>query len=443
MLVSTIDHSPYLGRLAIGRVERGTVRVGDPILLLAHRNDDVIGFAPHEGDRQGKVPKLFVFEGLQRQEVPSRERGRDRCAGRARGRRDRRHHHRSGAPGAAGRHRRRGADHLRRLHRQHVALLRPGREVRDEPAAARPAVQGAGAQRRAARRGHRLARHVHGERPRRAAPRHPHGDHAPRRLRVRRLAPAHHHEEGPDGAVLEPYEEVVIDVPEAFVGVVIEKLGGRRGEMLEMRSSRARAPASPASSTACPPAACSATAASSSPTRAARACCTTASAGTVPGPAAIRSRDRGVMVCMADGVSVAYSLWNLQERGALFIGPGVPVYEGMIVGENARPGDLEVNVTKGKKLTNIRAAGADDAILLETPAPAHAGEAPSSSSATTSSSRSRPPRSACASASSSCTSGRRPRASAESRTAPTAGGGRAAHRPTAPGPLAPASPQHP
>jgi GTP-binding protein len=81
----------------------------------------------------------------------------------------------------------------------------------------------------------------------------------------------------------------------------------------------------------------------------------------------IRSRDRGVMVCMADGTSVAYSLWNLQERGSLFIGPGVPVYEGMIVGENARPGDLEVNVTKGKKLTNIRAAGADDAILLETP----------------------------------------------------------------------------
>jgi GTP-binding protein len=86
-----------------------------------------------------------------------------------------------------------------------------------------------------------------------------------------------------------------------------------------------------------------------------------------PWAGALRGRDRGVMVCMAEGTAVAYSLWNLQERGVLFIGPGVAVYEGMIVGEHARPGDLEVNVTKGKKLTNIRAAGADDAILLETP----------------------------------------------------------------------------
>jgi GTP-binding protein len=81
----------------------------------------------------------------------------------------------------------------------------------------------------------------------------------------------------------------------------------------------------------------------------------------------VRGRERGVMVCMADGVSVAYALWNLQDRGILFIGPGIDVYEGMVVGENARTGDLEVNVSKGKKLTNIRASGADDAIQLEPP----------------------------------------------------------------------------
>jgi GTP-binding protein len=81
----------------------------------------------------------------------------------------------------------------------------------------------------------------------------------------------------------------------------------------------------------------------------------------------VRGRERGVMVSMADGTAVAYALWNLQERGALFIVPGTEVYEGMIVGENARAGDLEVNVMKGKKLTNIRAAGADEAIMLETP----------------------------------------------------------------------------
>jgi GTP-binding protein len=170
------------------------------------------------------------------------------------------------------------------------------------------------------------------------------------------------------GSVLEPYEEVVIDVPERFVGVVIEKLGGRRGELLEMRASGQgdgsgltrilyRVPARGLFGYR------------------SEFLTDTRGEGVLhhrfsgygPWAGTIRSRDRGVMVGMADGVSVAYSLWNLQERGTLFIGPGVPVYEGMIVGENARPGDLEVNVTKGKKLTNIRAAGADDAILLETP----------------------------------------------------------------------------
>jgi GTP-binding protein len=181
---------------------------------------------------------------------------------------------------------------------------------------------------------------------------------------------------GPDGETLEPYEEVVIDVPESFVGVVIEKLGTRRGEMLEMRNSG-------------PSTVGGGDGALSGglvrivyrvPARGlfgyrSEFLTDTRGEGVLhhrflgygPWAGTLRGRDRGVMVSMADGVSVAYSLWNLQERGALFILPGVDVYEGMIVGENARAGDLEVNVTKGKKLTNIRAAGADDAILLETP----------------------------------------------------------------------------
>jgi GTP-binding protein len=171
---------------------------------------------------------------------------------------------------------------------------------------------------------------------------------------------------GPDGEVLEPFEEVVIDVPEAFVGVVIEKLGGRRGEMLEMRGSGEgggltrivyKVPARGLFGYR------------------SEFLTDTRGEGVLhhrfsgygPWAGTLRSRDRGVMVCMADGTSVAFSLWNLQERGKLFIGPGVEVYEGMVVGENSRPGDLEVNVTKGKKLTNIRASGADDAIQLETP----------------------------------------------------------------------------
>jgi GTP-binding protein len=73
------------------------------------------------------------------------------------------------------------------------------------------------------------------------------------------------------------------------------------------------------------------------------------------------------MVSMVDGTAIAYALFNLQERGTLFVAPGVATYEGMIVGETARAGDMEVNVAKGKKLTNMRAAGSDENVLLEPP----------------------------------------------------------------------------
>lgn len=368
MLVSTIDHSPYLGRLAIGRVERGTVNVGDPILLLAHRNDDVIGFAPDEGDRQGRVSKLFVFEGLQRTEVESASAGEivslaglegveigatitdtarpERLAGIA-----------VEEPtisvdfivnmspfsGREGKYvtSRQLRDRLYKELERNVAL-----RVEDTDSPDTYTVSGRG----------ELHLGILMETMRREG-----YEFAVSRPRIIT-------KKGPDGELLEPYEEVVIDVPEAYVGVVIEKLGGRRGEMLEMRSSGQgegsgltrivyRMPARGLFGYR------------------SEFLTDTRGEGVLhhrfsgygPWAGTIRSRDRGVMVCMMDGTSVAYSLWNLQERGSLFIEPGVPVYEGMIVGENARPGDLEVNVTKGKKLTNIRAAGADDAILLETP----------------------------------------------------------------------------
>jgi GTP-binding protein len=366
MLVSTIDHSPYLGRLAIGRIERGTVRVGDPILLLAHRMDGVIGFAPAEGDRQGKVSKLFAFEGLQRTEVDSAAAGEivalaglegveigatitdlerpDRLAGIA-----------VEEPtisvdfivnmspfsGRDGKYvtSRQLRDRLYKELERNVAL-----RVEDTDSPDTFTVSGRG----------ELHLGILMETMRREG-----YEFAVSRPRIIT-------KKGPAGETLEPYEEVVIDVPEAFVGVVIEKLGSRRGEMLEMRSSGEgsgltrivyRMPARGLFGYR------------------SEFLTDTRGEGVLhhrfngygPWAGSIRSRDRGVMVCMADGTSVAYSLWNLQDRGSLFIGPGVPVYEGMIVGENARPGDLEVNVTKGKKLTNIRAAGADDAILLETP----------------------------------------------------------------------------
>jgi len=78
----------------------------------------------------------------------------------------------------------------------------------------------------------------------------------------------------------------------------------------------------------------------------------------------IPQRPTGALVADRPGVSTAYSLWNLQERGELFIGPGVEVYEGMIIGENAKDTDLDVNVVREKKLTNMRASTADEAIRL-------------------------------------------------------------------------------
>jgi GTP-binding protein len=368
MLISTIDHSPYLGRLAIGRVERGFVKVGDPILLLAHRNDDIVGFVPDEGDRQGRVSKLFAFEGLQRTEVESAGAGEivalaglegveigatitdlqrpERLAGIA-----------VEEPtisvdfivnmspfaGRDGKYvtSRQLHDRLYKELERNVAL-----RVEDTDSPDTFTVSGRG----------ELHLGILMETMRREG-----YEFAVSRPRIIT-------KKGPDGELLEPFEEVVIDVPERFVGVVIEKLGGRRGEMLEMRSSGQgegsgltrivyRMPARGLFGYR------------------GEFLTDTRGEGVLhhrfsgygPWAGTIRSRDRGVLVCMADGESVAFSLWNLQERGNLFIGPGIEVYEGMIVGENSRPGDLEVNVTKGKKLTNIRASGADDAIQLETP----------------------------------------------------------------------------
>ena len=81
----------------------------------------------------------------------------------------------------------------------------------------------------------------------------------------------------------------------------------------------------------------------------------------------MEGRRNGVLLSMAQGDTVAYGLMGLEDRGQLFIGSGIPVYAGMIIGENARGGDLEVNPLKAKQLTNIRASGKDDAVRLTTP----------------------------------------------------------------------------
>jgi GTP-binding protein len=89
--------------------------------------------------------------------------------------------------------------------------------------------------------------------------------------------------------------------------------------------------------------------------------------GYEPYVGALRIRPYGSLVSMEQGEAFAYAIWKLQERGVFFIDPGTEIYVGMVIGANSRPGDLEVNLTKNKKLTNVRASGSDDNIVLVPP----------------------------------------------------------------------------
>ncbi|PPB81476.1 GTP-binding protein [Albidovulum inexpectatum] len=168
-----------------------------------------------------------------------------------------------------------------------------------------------------------------------------------------------------NGERLEPIEEVIIDVDDEFTGAVIDKLTGqRKGELVEMK----------------PAGAGKTRIVALVPSRGligyhGQFLTDTRGTGVLnrifhswaPYKGPIEGRRQGVLISMENGVSVAYALWNLEERGRLFIGPQEQVYVGMIIGENSRPGDLEVNPLKGKKLTNIRAAGSDENVRLTPP----------------------------------------------------------------------------
>jgi len=163
-----------------------------------------------------------------------------------------------------------------------------------------------------------------------------------------------------NGGRLEPYEELTIDVDEPYSGNVIENLGKRKGQMVEMHQNngtvrmRYRVP-----------------------TRGligfrSEFMTETKGMGTMSYifdsydryAGEIKNRNNGALVVMEQCSTVAYALFNLQERGQLFLGPGEKVYGGQIIGEHSRENDLVINPAKGKKLTNMRAAGSDDAVIL-------------------------------------------------------------------------------
>jgi GTP-binding protein len=167
-----------------------------------------------------------------------------------------------------------------------------------------------------------------------------------------------------NGQTLEPYEELTIDVDENYQGPVIEKLGGLKGQMLEMNRRNEMIRLS-----------------YKVPTRSligfrsefltltkGMGVMNYVFAGYGPYAGEITNRSSGVLVAKENCTTVAYALFNLQDRGTLFLEPGVKVYKGQIIGEHCRTGDLVVNPAKGKKLTNMRASGSDENVILTPPA---------------------------------------------------------------------------
>jgi len=356
MLVSTIDYSPYLGRLGIGRIERGTVRVGEQVMLL-----------PLDGAQRGeqaRVTKLYGFEGLERVEVPQALAGEIVALAGLEGVEigltvtDVEHPERlagiaveeptisvdflvNNSPFAGRDGKFVTSRQLReRLYRElerNVAL-----RVDDTESTDTWTVSGRG----------ELHLSILMETMRREG----YEFQVSRPRVITRV--------GPGGQRLEPYEELAIDVPEEFLGAVIEKLGSRRAEMIEMKN----------------PGQGLVRLLFKIPARGLfgyRSEFLTDTRGTGiihhrfleygPWAGPLAGRSRGTLVSMEGGTVVAFALANLQERATLFVSPGDAVYEGMIVGENSRPGDLDVNPTKEKKLTNMRSKASDENVQLEPP----------------------------------------------------------------------------
>ena len=356
MLVSTIEYSPYLGRLAVGRVERGTVKLGQTVAYL--------GIDAGMALVRGKVVKLYAFEGLERIDVPEASAGEivslagfenveigttltdpetpDRLPGIAVEEPTISVDFLVNNSPFAGREgkfvtSRQLRERLYKELERNVAL-----RVEDTDSTDTWSVSGRG----------ELHLSILMETMRREG-----FEFQVSRPRViTRVAE--------NGERLEPYEELAIDVPEDYLGTVIEKLGPRRAEMIEMKNPGQglvrllyRIPARGLFGY--------------------RSEFLTDTRGTGiihhrfleygswAGP--LEGRTRGTLVSMEGGTIVGFALNNLQDRSTLFVAPGDAVYQGMIIGENARPGDMDVNPCREKKLSNMRSKSADEHIMLEPP----------------------------------------------------------------------------
>ena len=353
MLISTLDYSPYLGQLAIGRIERGTIAVGDAILLITLEGAPV----------RSKVTRLYIFENLHRLEVVSADAGEiialaglefieigaticdpnnpDPLPGIAVDEPTVSVDFMVNTSPFAGREgkyltSRHLRDRLMRELQSNVALRVEETETPDVFK-----ISGRG----------ELHLTILMETMRREG-----YEFMVSQPRVINKVI--------DGVLCEPYEDLIIDVPENYVGAVMEKLGPRRADLVDMQmheDGRTRL-------------------SYRIPSRGLfgyRTEFLTDTRGTgimnhqfaqyAPAVDEVAKRSRGVIISMNHGSTTGYAIESIQERAVLFIGPGVEVYEGMIVGENSRENDLVINITRAKKLTNMRASTSDMSISLTPP----------------------------------------------------------------------------
>ena len=361
MLISTLDFSTFIGRIAIGRIERGRVKVGDQVALLPMGEPGMVTDGTFERNR---VTRLETFDGLHRVEVEEASAG-DIVA-------------LSGFDTIEIGKTFAAVEHSERL--AGIAVEEPTISadfiVSNGPFAGRDGKYVTSRQLR-----DRLFKELERNVALRVEPTDSPDTHTVSgrgELHLGILMETMRREGyefqvsrprvitklGPDGERLEPYEELTIDVSDDYMGVVMEKLGPRRSELTEMRN--------PGQGTV--------RLTFRIPARGlfgyrSEFLTDTRGNGIMhhrfldygPWAGPLAGRKRGVMVADREGTVVAYALGNLQERAQMFVAPGDLVYEGMVAGESSRPGDMDVNVTKEKKLTNMRASGSDENILLEPP----------------------------------------------------------------------------
>jgi GTP-binding protein len=362
MLVSTLDHSPYVGRIAIGRIERGTVHVGDRVSLLALGPEGMVENNAEAKD--AKVSKLYTFSGLERIDVEEAHAG-DIIA-------------LAGMEGVEIGQTLTDPAHRERL--RGIAVEQPTLSVdftvNNSPFAGQSGTYVTTRQ---------VMDRLYRELERNVAMRVEETD-QPDTFTVSGRGELHlsilmetMRREGyefqvsrprvitrrEDGVVQEPYEEAVVEVPSDMIGIVIERLGSRKGEMKEMR------PMGDSGATRLT---------FHVPARGLfgyRSDFMTDTKGEgilhhqfhAWGPWAgdIKGRTRGVLVADRLGKVVAFALAGLQERATMLVSPGDDAYGGMIVGENSRTDDMDVNVSREKKLTNMRTTASDENIKLEPP----------------------------------------------------------------------------